>query len=66
MYDISVIIPAFNEEAYLPDTLAAVHRAIEELDGTAEIIVADNCSTDNTTAVAQEHGARGAVAPAAL
>ena len=58
MYDISVIIPAFNEEAYLPDTLAAVHRAIEELDGTAEIIVADNCSTDNTTAVAQEHGAR--------
>lgn len=57
MPDISVIIPAFNEEACLPETLRVVQRAIDALDGTAEIVVSDNCSTDRTVEIAQSFGA---------
>lgn len=63
MIDISVIIPAYNEEACLPETLAAVQRAMAQLDGTAEIVVADNCSTDRTAAIAREYGANVAPTP---
>jgi glycosyltransferase involved in cell wall biosynthesis len=56
---ISVLIPAFNEEAQLPHTLASVRESFAEIGETAyEVIVCDNNSTDATTAVAQQHGAR--------
>lgn len=56
---ISVLIPAFNEEAQLPLTLASVRECFAEVGETGyEIIVCDNNSTDATTAVAQQHGAR--------
>ncbi len=56
---ISVLIPAFNEEAQLPLTLASVRESFAEIGETAyEVIVCDNNSTDATTAVAQQHGAR--------
>jgi glycosyltransferase involved in cell wall biosynthesis len=55
---LSVIIPAYNEANYLPRTLEAVHRAMEQVDGVVEIIVSDNLSTDNTAAIAREYGAR--------
>jgi glycosyltransferase involved in cell wall biosynthesis len=52
---ISIIIPTFNEEAYLPRLL----RSIGEQDyGDHEIIVADNSSHDRTRSVARAHGAR--------
>jgi len=54
----SVIIPAYNEEQYLPATLAAVNRAAERLAAPVEIIVVDNLSTDRTREVAREFGAR--------
>jgi len=57
MSTLSVIVPAFNEEAYLPRTLEALRRAEAYLGEPVEILVADNESTDNTTAVAREHGA---------
>jgi glycosyltransferase involved in cell wall biosynthesis len=56
---ISVLIPAFNEEAQLPLTLASVRESFAEIGETAyEVIVCDNNSTDATTPVAQQHGAR--------
>ncbi len=55
---ISVVIPAYNEERYLPATLEAVRRAEAHLGEPVEIIVADNLSTDRTAEVAQAHGAR--------
>lgn len=56
---ISVLIPAFNEEAQLPLTLASVRESFAAIGETAyEIIVCDNNSTDATTAVAQQLGAR--------
>lgn len=58
---ISLIIPAYNEEQYLPASLASVDTARPRyIDGPGEIevIVADNASTDATAAVASEHGCR--------
>ena len=59
---ISVIIPAFNEEAYLGPTLSSLNRAKASLEIqaglTAEIIVVDNASDDSTANVARALGAR--------
>ncbi len=56
---ISVVIPAYNEEAYLSDCLAALapDRQHYPADGY-EIIVADNHSTDRTAEIARAYGAR--------
>jgi glycosyltransferase involved in cell wall biosynthesis len=54
----SVIVPAFNEEAYLPRCLGAIRRAEARLGEPVEIIVGDNLSTDGTARVAEEFGAR--------
>jgi glycosyltransferase involved in cell wall biosynthesis len=59
---ISVIIPAYNEERYLPRTLEHLHRAKDEVgashDAHVEIIVVDNASTDRTADIAMASGAR--------
>jgi glycosyltransferase involved in cell wall biosynthesis len=59
---ISVVIPAFNEEAYLGATLASLNRAKAFVrdDGSlpAEIIVVDNDCDDSTADVARALGAR--------
>ncbi len=53
--NVSIIIPAFNEEKGLPDVLKNL-RAWHEC--SAEIIVVDDGSTDETARVASEYGAR--------
>jgi len=58
---VSLIIPAYNESVLLPRLLASVERAqkkIADSNGEAEIIVADNCSTDTTAQIAAERGCR--------
>jgi len=54
---ISIVIPAFNEEGYLGETLASLNRAKTFLQGEgglpAEIIVVDNDSDDSTADVAR-------------
>jgi glycosyltransferase involved in cell wall biosynthesis len=59
---ISVIIPAFDEERYLPATLRAVENSallLRSRDGVnAEVIVVDNNSADATATVARSLGAR--------
>src|SRR5256885_1803632 len=57
----SIIIPAYNEERYLPRLLESIDIARSNYSGgrdTVEVIVADNCSTDRTAEVAAHHGAR--------
>jgi glycosyltransferase involved in cell wall biosynthesis len=59
---LSVIVPAFNEERYLPRSLSSVRQAAlafgDAFPGeTIEVIVVDNGSTDQTATVAREHGA---------
>lgn len=55
--DYSVIIPAYNEAAELPQTLQAVHAAMAAQTASGELIVVDNHSSDETAAVALEYGA---------
>jgi glycosyltransferase involved in cell wall biosynthesis len=52
---LSIIVPTFNEEDFLPRLLAS----IEAQDFTdREVIVADNDSQDRTRAIARSHGVR--------
>ena len=50
-----VQIPCYNEEATLPETLAAIPRSIPGVD-CIEILVVDDGSTDRTAAVARSLG----------
>src|SRR6266852_5705519 len=57
----SVIIPAYNEEKYLPRLLDSIEVARSNYFGgpeAVEVIVADNLSTDRTAEVAAARGAR--------
>ncbi len=49
---VSVVIPAYNEEAGLPKVLEEIPKDIDE------IVVVDNASTDSTYEVAKRSGAR--------
>jgi glycosyltransferase involved in cell wall biosynthesis len=58
---ISLVIPAHNEERFLPRLLDSVDMARERWrhgPGGFEVIVADNVSTDHTAAVAGDRGCR--------
>ena len=58
---ISIVVPAFNEEKLLPDSLRAMNVAREVFHARGwetELIVCDNNSTDRTAEVAQAEGAR--------
>jgi glycosyltransferase involved in cell wall biosynthesis len=54
----SVIIPAYNEENYLPRTLDALQAAMAAIDRPGEIIVVENNSSDATAEIARRRGAR--------
>jgi glycosyltransferase involved in cell wall biosynthesis len=54
----SVIIPAYNEESFLPKTLINLKSAMASIPQQGEIIVVDNASTDNTAEIAGQYGAR--------
>ena len=58
---LTVIIPAFNEEAYLGQTLDSLRVATDDLctrtDADVQIIVVDNDSEDGTASVARSRGA---------
>ena len=58
---ISIIVPAFNEERLLRDTLLSIHkasRAFHDAGWSSELIVCDNNSTDRTREIAAAAGAR--------
>ena len=55
----SIIVPAYNEEEYIEDTLDSIFQAMEEITGQkGEVIVVDNNSTDKTAELALSKGAR--------
>ncbi|HUE17314.1 MAG TPA: glycosyltransferase [Planctomycetaceae bacterium] len=53
----SILIPARNEEKYLPGCLESLTRAAEPFRNQVEVIVAVNRSTDRTEEIALAHGA---------
>jgi glycosyltransferase involved in cell wall biosynthesis len=52
----SVIVPAYNEAAYLGQALDSLLH--QDYDGTYEVIVVDNNSGDDTAAIAARYGVR--------
>jgi glycosyltransferase involved in cell wall biosynthesis len=57
--EISIVIPALDEERYLPRLLQSLARASQRvLRGQVEVIVADNGSRDGTCRIAADHGCR--------
>jgi glycosyltransferase involved in cell wall biosynthesis len=55
---ISMIIPAYNEELAIVETVDACKRTLAKLGGEYEIIIIDDGSSDNTADVAVAAGAR--------
>jgi glycosyltransferase involved in cell wall biosynthesis len=52
---ISVCVATYNQEAYIKDCLLSI--LMQDYDGEVEIIVGDDCSTDQTAAIISEVGA---------
>src|SRR6184192_836636 len=52
---VSLIVPAYNAEATLPECLKALRKALQPTD---ELIVFDDGSTDSTRSIAEAAGAR--------
>jgi len=55
---LSIIIPAYNEEKRLPNTLEQVFHFLEKQSFKSEVIVVENGSTDKTFEVAQKFAER--------
>ncbi len=54
----SILIPARNEEKFLPGCLESIEAAAKPFPGQTEIIVALNRCTDRTEEIALKHGAK--------
>jgi glycosyltransferase involved in cell wall biosynthesis len=55
---VSIVIPNYNHSAYLDGSISS---ALNQSYGNIEVIVNDNCSTDNSVGVALKYVSRGAV-----
>ncbi|MCK4843967.1 MAG: glycosyltransferase family 2 protein, partial [Dehalococcoidia bacterium] len=53
---VSLVIPAYNEEKYLPLCLESIKK--QDYTEQYEVIVVDNASTDNTARIALDWGAK--------
>jgi dolichyl-phosphate beta-glucosyltransferase len=51
--DLSIIIPAYNEESRLPETLAKIGAYIQASHRATEVLVIDDGSTDGTVSAAE-------------
>lgn len=55
--DYSVILPSYNEASNIGRSIDSVRIAAQQAEIACEIIVVDNCSTDDTVRIAGNHGA---------
>jgi len=56
---VSVLIPAYNEEAFIARVIGSVHHSFAAIpDRSYEIIVCNNASTDKTAEIAAANGAK--------
>src|SRR5688572_28136620 len=57
--DVSVLIPAYNEQAFIGRVIESVHQSFASIpERSYEIIVCDNNSTDRTAELAAANGAK--------
>ena len=57
MHKISIIIPAHNEEKYLPKCLDSIYLAASKIEFPIEVIISLNRCTDQTEEIAKRYGA---------
>lgn len=55
---LSVVIPAYNEEQRLPESLPEIIRFVQQQDYTIEVIVVDDGSADRTAEIVREFQAQ--------
>lgn len=55
MRDLSIVIPAYNEEHRIGETLESIAAFLEKRNQDDELIVVDDGSTDNTVVVVEKH-----------
>ncbi len=55
---LSIIIPAYNEEIRLPDTLERIQRFIELQTYAVEVVIVENGSRDRTLQIARDFAAK--------
>ena len=51
---LSIVVPAYNEERRLPETLPRIVDFVRAQEYAAEVIVVDDGSSDGTTSVVEE------------
>jgi len=56
--EVSVVMPCLNEEETLGTCIEKTQRTLDALGIQGEVIIADNGSTDNSVAIADDLGAR--------
>ena len=56
--EVSVVIPCLNEAQTIASCVDRALAALKEMKISGEVIVADNGSTDGSSAIAERHGAR--------
>jgi len=56
--EVSIVIPAFNEEKLLPRALESITEAIVHTRFMTELIIVDNASSDATPKIAEQFGAK--------
>jgi dolichyl-phosphate beta-glucosyltransferase len=52
---LSIVLPAYNEETRLPESLKAITDFVSQKTYPVEVLVVDNNSTDRTSAIVQEY-----------
>src|SRR5437764_10642009 len=52
--ELSLVIPCHNEEKNLEPLLSAIHAALDPLALNYEVVVTDDCSTDNSWSVLKQ------------
>ena len=58
--DVSIIVPAYNMERFLVETLDSIEAAIKPTSLAVEVIVMDDGSTDGSLALARNYAAHHA------
>lgn len=54
-FGISIVIPNYNGEKLLQDNLSSVFNAIDDWGGPVEVIIVDDCSSDNSCTFIRTH-----------